>query len=95
MREQGCKRIVFSSTGSVYGEPEVFPTPETSPFPIQTSLYGASKLAAEGMIQAYCEGFGMQAYIFDSYRFLANAIRTATFSISTSNLPNILNIFAY
>lgn len=64
MREQGCKRIVFSSTGSVYGEPEIFPTPETCPFPIQTSLYGASKLAAESLIQAYCEGFGVQAYIF-------------------------------
>jgi UDP-glucose 4-epimerase len=64
MRERGCKRIVFSSTGSIYGEPEIFPTPETCPFPVQTSLYGASKLAAEGLIQAYCEGFGMQAYIF-------------------------------
>jgi UDP-glucose 4-epimerase len=64
MREQGCKRIVFSSTGSIYGEPEIFPTPETCPFPVQTSLYGASKLAAEGLIQAYCEGFGMAGYIF-------------------------------
>jgi UDP-glucose 4-epimerase len=64
MRQENCKRIVFSSTGSVYGEPEIFPTPETCPFPIQTSLYGASKLAAEGLIQAYCEGFGMQGYIF-------------------------------
>ncbi|HEY6337097.1 MAG TPA: NAD-dependent epimerase/dehydratase family protein [Candidatus Sulfotelmatobacter sp.] len=64
MREQGCRRIVFSSTGSVYGEPNIFPTPETCPFPLQTSLYGASKLAAEGLIQAYCEGFGMQGYIF-------------------------------
>jgi UDP-glucose 4-epimerase len=64
MREQGCKRIIFSSTGSVYGEPEIFPTPETCPFPIQTSFYGASKLAAEGLIQAYCEGLGMQGYIF-------------------------------
>jgi len=64
MRQQGCRRIVFSSTGSVYGEPETFPTPETCPFPVQTSLYGASKLAAEGLIQAYCEGFGMQGYIF-------------------------------
>jgi len=64
MREQNCKRIVFSSTGSVYGEPAIFPTPETCPFPVQTSLYGASKLAAEGLIQAYCEGFGIQGYIF-------------------------------
>lgn len=64
MRANGVKRLAFSSTGSIYGEPEVFPTPEDAPFPVQTSLYGASKLAAEGMIQAYCEGFGFQAYIF-------------------------------
>jgi UDP-glucose 4-epimerase len=64
MRACGVRRMAFSSTGSVYGEPEVFPTPENCPFPVQTSLYAASKLAAEGMIQAYSEGFGMQAYIF-------------------------------
>jgi UDP-glucose 4-epimerase len=58
MRAQGVERIVFSSTGSIYGEPEVFPTPEDCPFPVQTSLYGASKLAAEGMIAAYCHGYG-------------------------------------
>jgi UDP-glucose 4-epimerase len=64
MRANGVRRIAFSSTGSIYGEPEVFPTPETAPFPVQTSLYGASKLAGEGLIQAYCEGFGFQGYIF-------------------------------
>lgn len=64
MRAQGVRRLAFSSTGSIYGEPEVFPTPETCPFPVQTSLYGASKLAGEGLIQAYCTGFGFQAYIF-------------------------------
>jgi UDP-glucose 4-epimerase len=64
MRANGIRRIGFSSTGSIYGEAEVIPTPENCPFPVQTSLYGASKLAAEGMIQAYCEGFGMQACIF-------------------------------
>lgn len=64
MRTNGIRRIVFSSTGSIYGEPDVFPTPEHAPFPAQTSLYGASKLAAEGLIEAYCEGFGFQGYIF-------------------------------
>jgi UDP-glucose 4-epimerase len=64
MRANGARRIAFSSTGSVYGEPQVFPTPETAPFPIQTSLYGASKLAGEGLIHAYCEGYGFQGYIF-------------------------------
>lgn len=56
--------IAFSSTGSVYGEPTIFPTPENAPFPIQTSLYAASKLAGEGLLQAYAEGFGIQTYIF-------------------------------
>jgi UDP-glucose 4-epimerase len=64
MRASGVRRIAFSSTGSVYGEPELFPTPEGAPFPVQTSLYGASKLAGEGLISAYCEGFGFQGYIF-------------------------------
>lgn len=63
MRATGTQRIVFASTGSIYGEPDVFPTPESCPFPVQTSLYGASKLAAEGLISAYCTGFGMQAII--------------------------------
>ncbi len=64
MRVNQVRRIAFASTGSVYGEPDVIPTPEECPFPVQTSLYGAAKLAAEGFIQAYAEGFGVQAWIF-------------------------------
>ena len=64
MRANGVKRIVFSSTGSVYGEAEVIPTPEDAAFPIQTSLYASSKVAGEGMIESYCEGFGFEGYIF-------------------------------
>src|SRR5258708_8676563 len=64
MRSNGIKKIAFSSTGSVYGEAAVIPTPEDAPFPIQTSLYAASKVAGETMIQAYCEGFGFEGYIF-------------------------------
>jgi UDP-glucose 4-epimerase len=64
MRANGIKKIAFSSTGSVYGECDLIPTPENAPFPIQTSLYGASKVAGEGLIQSYCEGFGFEGYIF-------------------------------
>jgi len=68
MRANGVKRIGFSSTGSVYGEALVTPdrpTPENDVFPIQTSLYGASKAAGEGMIAAYAEGGQIdEAYIF-------------------------------
>lgn len=64
MRSNSIRRIAFASTGSIYGEPETFPTPEHASFPVQTSLYGASKLACEGMIEAYCEGYDFQGYIF-------------------------------
>ena len=64
MRAAGVERVAFSSTGSVYGEPELFPTPEPCPFPVQTSLYGASKLAGEGLIQAYAHGYGFTGVIF-------------------------------
>jgi len=64
MRANGIQRIAFSSTGSVYGEAAIIPTPEDCPFPIQTSLYAASKVACEGLIHSYCEGFGFEGYIF-------------------------------
>ncbi len=63
MRTQSVSEIVFTSSATVYGEPDRFPTPESQPL-IQTSLYGASKLAAEAMIQAYGEYFGIRSYCF-------------------------------
>jgi UDP-glucose 4-epimerase len=63
MRLEGIRQIAFTSTGSVYGEPDVFPTPEDAPFPLQTSLYAAAKLAGEALIQAFCEGFGFRGWI--------------------------------
>ena len=68
MRTNGVRRIAFSSTGSVYGEAFVLPdkpTPETDSFPIQTSLYAASKTAGEGLLSSYAEGGQLdEAYIF-------------------------------
>ena len=64
MRLTGVDKIAFSSTGSVYGEAPVIPTPEDCPFPVQTSLYASSKLAGEALISSYCEGFGFTGYIF-------------------------------
>lgn len=64
MRVNGLRNIAFSSTGSIYGEAKVIPTPEDAPFPVQTSLYGASKLASEGFIAGYCENYNFQAWIF-------------------------------
>lgn len=64
MRTNNIKNIAFSSTGSVYGEAKIIPTPEDAPFPIQTSFYGASKLAGESLLSAFAEGFNFQVWIF-------------------------------
>ena len=66
MRASGAGELLFSSSGAIYGEPTVHPTPEDyGPlFPI--SLYAASKLACEGLITAYAHNYGIQAWI---YRF--------------------------
>ena len=76
----------FSSTGSIYGEPNVLPTPEDAPFPVQTSpLRRVSKLAGEGLIQAYATGFGFRATSSASSRSSASATATATCSTSTGS----------
>jgi UDP-glucose 4-epimerase len=63
MRARDVRRIAFASSGSVYGEPQMFPTPEDAPFPLQTSLYSASKLAGEALISAYASGYGFTGVI--------------------------------
>jgi UDP-glucose 4-epimerase len=67
-RAHGIKDFGFSSTGALYGDATVLPTPEDAPFPIQTSLYGASKVACEGLISAYAFGYGFRVYV---YRFVS------------------------
>jgi UDP-glucose 4-epimerase len=64
MRKAGCKQIAFASTGSVYGEPDVIPTPEDAPFPIQTSIYATSKVASEGLLSSYALGFEFRTWVF-------------------------------
>lgn len=63
MKDNGAQTLVFASSATVYGEPTIFPTPEDHPL-VQTSLYGASKLAGEAMIQAYAEYFGLRTLVF-------------------------------
>jgi UDP-glucose 4-epimerase len=95
MRANNIKRILFSSTGSVYGEAQIIPTPETAPFPIQTSLYGASKVACEGLISAYAEGYGFEASIFRFVSILGERYTHGHIFDFTKKLlinPNELNV---
>jgi len=64
MRAHGVGRLVFSSTGAIYGEAEVDPIPENYGPLLPLSLYAAGKLAAEGLIASYCSLFGFRARMF-------------------------------
>jgi UDP-glucose 4-epimerase len=64
MRLNGIKKLVFSSSGTVYGETPIKPLAEDYGPLLPISLYGASKLACEGLISGFCEIFGFQSWIF-------------------------------
>lgn len=64
MRKTEVRQILFASSSVIYGEPDVFPTPENYGPLLPISLYGASKLACEGLISAFCHNYGLQSWIF-------------------------------
>ena len=66
MRTNNIKKIVFSSSGTIYGETPVIPLPESFGPVLPISLYGAGKVASEALITAFCNSFDMQCWI---YRF--------------------------
>lgn len=64
MRQLGIRKLLFASSSTVFGELVLRRTSEDVGPLLPISLYGAGKLACEGMISAYCHLFGMQAWIF-------------------------------
>ena len=66
MRRSGAKQLIFSSSGAVYGEPTVMPTPENYGPILPISLYAASKVACETLITAFAHNYDLRAWI---YRF--------------------------
>ena len=64
MRVNDIKKIVFSSSSTIYGETPAFPLPESYGPLLPISVYGAAKLAAEGLISSFCHTFDMQGWIF-------------------------------
>jgi UDP-glucose 4-epimerase len=64
MRQNQVPQIIFSSSGTVYGDVGTTVTHETMGPCLPVSLYGAGKLASEGLISAFCGTFGTCAVIF-------------------------------
>ncbi|MBN1539843.1 MAG: NAD-dependent epimerase/dehydratase family protein [Candidatus Thermoplasmatota archaeon] len=56
--------ISFTSTSTVYGNATMLPTPEDYGPLMPISQYGASKLAAEALISAFSDNFGIKASVF-------------------------------
>jgi len=63
IRKSNVENIVFASTSTVYGEPDIIPTPEDYGPLIPISAYGASKLACEALISSYCNNYGIKGAI--------------------------------
>lgn len=87
MRKAGAKAIGFASTSAVFGQPTVVPTPEDHGPPQPISLYGASKLAAEGLISAFVEYFGITAWV---YRFANILGERATHGVTYDFIRELL-----
>ena len=64
MRKNDIKKIAFSSSSTIYGETPPFPLPEDYGPLLPISVYGAAKLAAEGLISSFCHTFDMHGWIF-------------------------------
>jgi len=64
IRKSNVETILFSSSSTVYGEPELIPTPENYGPLIPISPYGSSKLACEALISSYCHTYGITGQIF-------------------------------
>jgi UDP-glucose 4-epimerase len=64
MRKANVPNIIFASTSTVYGEADKVPTPEDYGPLIPISLYGASKLACEALISAYCYSYNMRSVMY-------------------------------
>lgn len=58
-RDAGARRLVFSSSAAVYGEPETLPTPETC-LPTPGSPYGIEKLYGEHMSRLFASLYGLE-----------------------------------
>ena len=88
MRLSGIRKIVFSSSSAIFGEPKIFPTPEDYGPVMPISFYGANKLAAEGLVSAFCHCYGFQAWV---YRFANVVGKNGTHGILVDFIKKLRN----
>lgn len=95
MRQNGIRKLVFSSTSAVFGVPTVMPTTEDYGPALPASLYGASKMACEAFISAYANLYGIQSWIFRFANVIGQRVTHGIlhdFLIKLKNNPSKLEI---
>lgn len=92
MVSKGVKHIVFSSTASVYGEPQYLPIDENHP-KNPTNIYGETKLAVENLLDKYDEDFGIKSVRLRYFNVVGasdTGIMGENHNPETHLVPNIL-----
>jgi UDP-glucose 4-epimerase len=88
----GVRRLVFSSTCAVYGEPEIVPIAETA-IPRPVNAYGASKLAVDGMIKDFCAAHALGAVSLRYFNVAgASGGQGEDHDPETHLIPNIMRV---
>jgi UDP-glucose 4-epimerase len=72
MRKSGTGKIAFASSTTVLGDATQVPTPESYGPLLPMNVYGAGKMACEGLISSYCTTFGLQAWVFRFVGIIGN-----------------------
>ncbi len=91
------KKICYSSSASVYGEPKYLPVDENHPFQYENFIYGWTKISAEMIFQSNCkvDWLGFRYYNVYSDRMNQGAFYTQVFNIFYDKIKNNKNITIY
>ena len=93
----GVKKICYSSSASVYGEPKYLPVDEKHPFQYDNFIYGWTKISAEMIFQSNCkiDWLGFRYYNVYSDRMNQGAFYTQVFNIFYDKIKDNKNITIY
>ena len=92
MDRSGCRRIIFSSSATVYGEPVYLPYDEAHPL-APTSVYGRTKMMAEHLITDWARTHADAAGVLLRYFNPVGAHPSARIGEDPSDVPNNLMPF--
>jgi len=90
LREAGVRRLVFSSTAAVYGDPATVPIPESAPL-APVNPYGETKRTFEGALRWYAAAYGLRSVSLRYFNVAGASARNGEVHEPETHLvPNVL-----